>query len=215
MCEFICNQAKPIQLEDKFLCKSVPERLPTEVQEFQMPGRFFHEHARESLQKKVQEQIDQAHLAATFVARPAPSFDAANGNKPTGVAVAPSTKALTAATSPGLATKTRAEQRREFDERVRRNQEAEAAARVEAEVAALAAEEEEIKALRKSLVFEAKPILHELINAETGKPRGVAAVAPRPLTTPVTPYFATEQRAMMRTSRKQMSAEHDEEDKNE
>jgi hypothetical protein len=178
-----------------------------------MPGRFFHEHARESLQKKVKEQIDQAHLAATFVARPAPSFaDSGNGNKPAGVTVAPSTKALTAATSPGLATKTRAEQRREFDERVRRKEEAEAAARAEAEAAALAAEEEEIKALRKSLVFKAKPILHELINAETGKPRGVAAVAPKPLTTPVTPYFATEQRALMRTSRKQSVAEQQEQE---
>ena len=153
-----------------------------------MPGNFFHAHARESFAKKQQEMEEQSKHVATFVARPAPKF----GKAPK---VAASTKPLTAAGSPGLATKTRQSQRKAFDEMIKRKAEAEAAARAEAEEAAKLAEEEEIKQLRKTMEFKAKPVMHEIpANIFVSK-----KVAPKPLTTPLTPQFATAKRAMLRS----------------
>ena len=54
------------------MCKSVEERPLTECVEFNMPGQFFHEFAKETFQKKKQEIEDQAMHATTFVARRKP-----------------------------------------------------------------------------------------------------------------------------------------------
>ena len=53
-------KAKPIQHKDKFVCDNVEHRPLTEVEEFMMPGRFFHAHAQEELENKKREAAEKA-----------------------------------------------------------------------------------------------------------------------------------------------------------
>lgn len=89
---------------------------------------------------------------STFIARPAPTFK----NTPV---VPMSTKPLTNSYSPALASKSRAEQRKEFDAKIRKKAEEEEATRVAQEAAKKEAEAEEIVQIRKKMEFKASRVV--------------------------------------------------------